>query len=419
MNKTTLKKYARLIAVKGVNVRKGQEVVIRAGLDCPDFVAAVVEECYRAGASKVTVEWDYQPLTKVHTKYRSPEVLARVEEWEIGKLKHRVETLPCMIYIESDDPDGLGGIDRAKHAEGIKNRMKITKPISDEMENKYQWCIAAAPGEAWAKKVFPTERKGAAVEHLWQSILTASRADCGDPCGEWDRHNAELAARCEYLNGLGLSSLRIRTGLGTDLTVGLIPEALFLGGSEVALGSGIEFNPNIPSEEVFITPMKGKADGVVYSSMPFSYRGLLIEGFSVTFRDGKAVEIKGSNERETETLLQMINMDGGASFLGEVALVPYSSPIRRTGILFRNTLFDENAACHLALGRGFSNCLRDYEKYSLAEAESMGVNDSMIHEDFMIGTADTEITGICADGTEVTIFRNGEWESLVSRDTRQ
>jgi aminopeptidase len=182
-----------------------------------------------------------------------------------------------------------------------------------------------------------------------------------------------------------------------------------MGGAEAAMGSGIVYNPNIPSEEVFITPMKGEAEGIVYSSKPFSYEGQVIERFSVRFEGGKAVEVKADDDRQTEILKEMIGMDEGAAYLGEVALVPYSSPVRETGILFFNTLFDENAACHLALGRGFSNCLKDYEKYSFEETKEKGINDSMIHEDFMIGTVDTSVVGITADGKRVTLFKDGEW----------
>ncbi len=409
MKKTTLKKYAELIVRKGANVKKGQEVIVYAELDQPEFVYMVVEAAYKAGASKVAVEWSYQPISKLNMKKRTLTVLSKVEAWEIAKLENRVEKLPAMIYIESSDPDGLKGIDQMKYARSAQARMKILKPISDRMENKYQWVIAAVPGKAWAKKVFPNERTAAAMEHLWNVILKAARADGPDPVGAWDEHNANLSKRCDHLNSLGLDALHIRSGNGTDIKVGLIPDALFLGGAESAMGSGIVFNPNIPSEEVFVTPMRGVADGIVYSTKPLSYRGQLIESFSVRFEGGKAVEVKAQTEKETEILEKMISMDEGAAYLGEVALVPYTSPIRESGILFYNTLFDENAACHLALGRGFSNCLKDYEKYSQKEAEEKGINDSVIHVDFMIGAKDTDITGITKDGKEIAIFKSGEW----------
>lgn len=409
MKKTVLKKYAELIVRKGANVQKGQEVNVYAELDQPEFVKTVVEEAYRAGASKVTVEWDYQPLQKIHINKRPVKVLTKVEDWEVAKFKRRAEVLPCMIYLVSEDPDGLNGINQAKYVKMAQARNKILKPIRDTMENKYQWVIAAVPGKAWAKKVFPDERPARAMERMWEVILSASRADGEDPVDAWNKHNADLAKRCEYLNSLGLDKLQIKSSNGTDITIGLIKEAQFLGGSETAMGSGYVFNPNIPSEEVFVTPKKGRADGIVYSTKPLSYNGTLIKSFHVTFRDGKAVDIEGENEHETEILKKMISMDEGASYLGEVALVPYTSPIRNTGILFYNTLFDENAACHLALGMGFSNCLRDYEKYTFEQTKEMGINDSVIHEDFMIGAKDTSIVGITENGKKIQIFKDGEW----------
>ncbi len=409
MKKTVLKKYAKLIVEKGVNVHKGQEVMIVAELDQPEFVTMVVDAAYKAGASKVTVDWSHQPLQKIHVRGRSLKVLSTLEDWEIVKWERRAKVLPCMIYLLSEDPDGLNGINFKKMAKSAQAKMKIIKPIRDKMENKYQWCIAAIPGKAWAKKLFPELRPAAAVEKLWQTILSCARADGEDPCADWDAHNENLATRCARINSLNLTSLNIKSGNGTDLTVGLIADALFMGGAEEALGSGIVYNPNIPSEEAFITPMRGKAEGIVYSTKPFSYNGQVIDSFFVRFENGKATEIKANDDRQTAILNEMINMDEGAAYLGEVALVPYSSPINKSGVLFFNTLFDENAACHLALGRGFSNCLKDYEKYSHEEAKEAGINDSMIHEDFMIGAVDTRIVGKDADGNEYVIFDNGEW----------
>lgn len=406
MKKAVLKKYAQLIAEKGVNIQKGQEVIVQADLDQPDFVKLVVEACYKAGAGKVTVEWNYQPLTKVHVRYRSLKTLSRVETWEEAKLQHRVDALPALIYLDSEDPDGLNGINQAKLAKSQQAKYGIIKPYQDKMENRYQWCIAAVPGVAWAKKLFPGMTKAQAIEKLWEAILTTSRVD-DDPMAAWDAHNADLAARCDYLNGLGLESLHYTAGNGTDLTVGLIPDALFLGGQERTLGSDIPFNPNIPSEEVFTTPMRGAAEGVVYSTKPLSYQGELIENFSIRFANGRAVEVKA--ERNEELLRTMIAMDEGAAMLGECALVPQDSPICRSGLLFYNTLFDENAACHLALGMGFANCLRDYGQYTLEECRAKGVNDSMVHTDFMIGCDDLSITGRTRDGREVQIFKDGNW----------
>ena len=406
---SVLKKYAHLIATVGGNIKKGQEVMIFAELDCPEFVELLVTECYKAKASKVMVEWSHQPLTKIHTKYRTLKLLSKFEEWEKAKIQHRVDTLPVCIYLDSDDPDGLNGIDREKHQRATQERFKVIKPFRDAMDNKYQWCIAAVPGVKWAKKVFPHLRKEQAIEKLWRAILTASRVDPDgkdDPVENWKQHNENIAKLCDKLNALGIDTLEYKADNGTDLKVGLIPDALFMGGGETTLGGNF-FNANIPSEEIFITPMRGKAEGIVYSTKPFSYRGELIENFSIRFENGKAVEVHA--EKGEELLNRMINMDEGAAYLGECALVPYTSPINNTGILFYNTLFDENAACHLALGEGFANCIKDFEKYTLEECREKGINESMIHEDFMIGCKSLSIVGVCRDGSRVTIFKNGEW----------
>jgi len=406
MNKTRLKKYAKLIAKCGVNVKRGQEVIIAAELDQPEFVKLLVDECYKAGASKVSVDWSYQPITKSNVKYCSEKILSSLDDWQIKKWEHQAEVLPCKIYLLSDDPDGLAGIDQKKYTRATAARSKLIKPIRDKMENRYQWCIAAVPGAAWAKKLFPTLRTSAAVERLWEAILDTSRV-YDDPIEEWRLHNENLSKKCEYLNSLKIKSLHYTSDNGTDLEVGLLADALFCAGGEYALGSGIYFNPNIPSEETFTSPDKDKAEGIVYSSMPLSYGGQLIDNFWLRFEGGKVVEVGA--EKNVELLREMIAMDEGAAKLGEVALVPYSSPIRKSGILFYNTLFDENAACHLAIGRGFTNVLRNYENMTEEQAHEYGINDSVTHVDFMIGTKDLSITALTEDGKTVQIFKDGEW----------
>ena len=411
MKKTILKNYARLLAVCGIAVKKGDPVIIRAGLDQPEFVAMCVEACYKAGASRVMVEWNYQPLEKLNVRFRSLKNMCTVEEFEKAKLQYRVDKNPCMLYLLSDDPDGLKGINQEKMAKAQQAQYGIIKPYRDAMDNKYKWCIAAVPGAAWAKKVFPGERTTTAVEKLWQAILYTSRVVDKDgrelnPIIEWYRHNESFAKRCEYLNSLGIEALEYTSENGTDFKVGLMSESVFCGGSEKTLG-GEEFNPNIPSEEIFTSPKAGVAEGIVYASMPLSYKGELIEDFSIRFEGGKVVEVKAA--KNEDLLRQMVTMDEGAAMLGECALVPYTSPIRESGIIFYETLFDENAACHLALGRGFSNCVRNYDQYTSEELTALGVNESMIHVDFMIGTADLTVTAVCKDGRRVTVFRDGVW----------
>jgi aminopeptidase len=310
-----------------------------------------------------------------------------------------------MIHLHSADPDGLKGINQEKYSKATQAIRNVTKPYRDQMDNKYQWCIAAVPSVAWAKKVFPGERKSVAVEKLWEAILYSSRCD-EDPIASWDSHNKNLHAKCKYLNDLRIKTLIYKASNGTDFRVGMIEDAEFLGGAHETV-QGVEFNANIPSEEVFISPKRGEADGIVYSSKPLSYQGEVIDNFSVRFENGKVVEVKA--EQNEELLKKLVGMDEGAAYLGECALVPYDSPIRNSGVLFYTTLFDENAACHLALGRGFTNTIKDFDKYSLEELHEKGINDSMIHVDFMIGTEDLDITAETVDGKTVQIFKNGNW----------
>ena len=405
MKKSILKKYARLVARTGVNVQKGQEVIITAELDQPEFVKYVVEECYKAGAKTVTVEWNYQPLTKTNVKYRSLATMSTIPEWQIAKIKHAIDVIPAQIHILSADPDGLKGIDQMKMAKAARKTFPIIKPLRDQMENKYQWTIVGVPSAAWAKKVFPDLPKKQAIEKLWQAILSTSRVS-DDPVQAWKEHNADLLARCDYLNSLNLEYLSYKSKNGTDFKVWMLDKAQWLGGGNKSL-QGIYYNPNMPTEECFITPLKGKAEGIVYATKPLSYHGEMIEDFSITFKDGKVSEFHA--KKGEELLKQMITMDEGASYLGECALVPFDSPIRNSGILFFNTLYDENAACHLALGMGFSDTIKDYAKYTKAEFDAMGVNDSMIHVDFMIGSEDLSVIGHTRDGKDVPIFKKGNW----------
>ena len=405
MKKSVLRSYARLIARSGVNIQPGQEVFILAELDQPEFVQMLVDECYKCKAKKVVVDWNYQPLEKLHYRYRTLTTLGKVDNYEEARWQHYVDTIPCRIYLLSEDPDGLKGINQTKMAKAQQKRYPIIKPYRDAIENKYQWCIAAVPGKAWAKKLFPELRASAAVEKLWENILACSRVD-EDPIAAWEAHNRDLHDRCAYLNSLHIEKLHYTSANGTDFTVGMIPEGRFCGGSEKSL-QGIVFNPNIPSEECFISPKRGEAEGIVYATKPLSYQGQLIDKFWIKFHEGKAVEWNA--EVNNELLTKLITMDEGSAYLGECALVPYDSPIRKSGILFYNTLFDENAACHLALGMGFADTIENFHERTLEECRALGVNDSMIHEDFMIGSEDMNIDAICADGKTVPIFRNGNW----------
>lgn len=405
MKKTVMRSYAKLIVRVGANVQKGQEVRVFASLDQPEFIKMLAEECYKAGASRVTVDWNYPELTKLSARYMKLRDLSETREWEKARMQDMVDHLPVRIFIESEDPDGLRGIN-PKYFKAFAARIKISKPYRDAIDNKHQWCIAAVPGEAWAKKVHPELSKRAAVEQLWKDILYTARADGEDPIADWEEHNRDLKARSKYLNDLHLRELRYRSANGTDFKVGLIPTAEFHAGRDTTM-QGVVYDPNMPTEEVFTSPDRRTAEGIVYATKPLSYQGQLIENFSVRFEKGRAVEVKA--EKGQDVLEQIISMDEGCHYLGECALVPKESPIHQSGLLFYNTLFDENAACHLALGFGFDECVKGFENMTKEELYEIGVNDAGNHTDFMIGSDDLSIDGVDEHGNVHPIFRNGTW----------
>lgn len=405
MDKERLQNYAQLIVKSGINPSSGQSVIITAGLEQPEFTRMVAEECYKAGAGEVVVNFTDMTLDKYAQIYQSEESLSCLAPWEKARWQWISEKFPARIWLDSDDPDGMAGIDQEKYSRTFASRVKEIKPLRDIIENRHQWCIAAVPSAAWAKKVFPDMSEAEAVETLWEAILAASRAN-GDAIANWNEHNRTIHARCAKLNACKFKQLHYKSANGTDFTVGLMKEGIFCGAAETDL-SGRVFNPNIPSEEVFTTPKRGEADGLLVSTKPLSWQGTLIENFSIRFSGGKAVEVHA--EQGETALEKMIGMDENAAYLGECALIGKNSPINNSGILFYNTLFDENASCHVALGRGFDNCVENYENYSKDELKALGVNDSVIHVDFMIGSDDLEITGTTFDGQQIKVFSNGEW----------
>ena len=406
MEEKLLRDYARLIACQGGHVIKGDEVWINAGLEQPDFVTTVVEECYKAGAKSVTVYWHHDPVAKQQYKYETVGSLSKVSPMQLSKFKYWEKKLPVVIHIVSDDPDAMKGINQNKVTKSMAKRYPKIKKYRDAIDGKYKWCIAAVPGKAWAKKVFPKLDEEAAIEALWDAILKTSRVDGNDPVKNWDEHNAFLIGQRAKLDKMGLKKLIYKASNGTDFQVELIDKMTWGGGVEVAPNKG-QFNPNIPSEEVFTTPMRGKAEGTLVASKPLSYQGQLIEDFSISFKDGKVCSVKA---KKNQALLEkMVKMDEGASMLGEVALVPFESPINQTGILFYETLFDENACCHVALGAGFPDLYPGGLDMNMEQRKEVGINDSMIHVDFMVGTRDLSIIGIDKAGKEIQIFKDGTW----------
>lgn len=407
MKKTILRKYARLAVRKGVNLKKGQGCAIYAQVEQHEFAEMVAEEAYRAGAKWVQVFWQDQAVRKLDLRHQTVTQLSRVEEWEKVQQQMFVDQLPARIHISSEDPDGLKGVSVPKMQKAQAARSTVLRPYRKAIDNKHQWTIIAVPSKKWAKKVFPGVRASVAEEKLWEAILQTVRVTPdNDPEAAWDQHNATLQEKSEKLNALDLDYLHYTAPNGTDFKCWLIPGAKW-GGGGAAILDGTFYNPNMPTEEVFTSPLKGKCEGTLVSTMPLSYQGNLIDQFSITFENGRAVSCKA--QQGQELLEKMLHMDEGASMLGELALVPHDSPVSNTGILFYNTLFDENAACHVALGFGFPECVEGFESMTDQELQEKGVNDSIIHVDFMIGSKDLDITGYTRDGKAVQIFKNGNW----------
>ena len=407
MKKTILRKYAKLAVRKGVNLKKGQGCAIYAQVEQHEFAEMVVEEAYRAGAKWVQVFWQDQAVRKLDLRHQTVTQLSRVEEWEKVQQQMFVDQLPARIHISSEDPDGLKGVSVPKMQKAQAARSTVLRPYRKAIDNKHQWTIIAVPSKKWAKKVFPGVRASVAEEKLWEAILQTVRVTPdNDPEAAWDQHNATLQEKSGKLNALDLDYLHYTAPNGTDFKCWLIPGAKWEGGGATIL-DGTFYNPNMPTEEVFTSPLKGKCEGTLVSTMPLSYQGNLIENFSITFENGRAVSCKA--QQGQELLEKMLHMDEGASMLGELALVPHDSPVSNTGILIYNTLFDENAACHVALGFGFPECVEGFESMTDQELQEKGVNDSIIHVDFMIGSKDLDITGYTRDGKAVQIFKNGNW----------
>ena len=405
ISENLLRKYAELIVRTGANVQPGQTVLLTVSVEQHAFAALIIEECYKAGAKKVNVDWTFDAYSRLNYLYADTETLSTVLPWEKEKLSQMVEDLPCRIFIVSDDPDAMSGIDPAKLSAVTQCRGRVVKPYRNAIEGKHQWVIAAYPSEKWAKKCYPDAEN--AVDQLWRAILTTVRVtEENNPVEEWKAHSDFISKKAAWLNDQGFASLQYRSANGTDFTVELIPGAKWEGASAVNVKNGASYIPNMPTEEIFTSPHAGKCEGTLVAVKPLSYNSQLIENFSITFKDGRAVSCKA--EKGQELLEKMIHMDEGAAMLGEVALVPKESPVNQFG-LFYETLFDENACCHCALGMGFKEVLPDGDNLTMEQAREMGINDSIIHVDFMVGAEDLSIDGVRPDGKAVPIFRNGSW----------
>lgn len=408
ISKEKLSEYARLIVRTGANVQPGQVVQLSIAVEQHEFAAMITEEAYLAGAKKVNLNWLSDGQNRLHYRYAAEAVLAETLPWEKEKLRQMTEDLPVRIFIESEDPDALAGLDPEKLSRVMQSRAAVAKPYRDEIDGRHQWCIAALPSEAWAKKCFPGKSEEEAMELLYDAVFHTVRiSDNEDAVDAWRAHTELIEKKSAWLNAQHFTSLHYESSNGTDFTVELIPEAHWEGAGSTNCENGTYYIPNMPTEENFTSPMAGKCEGTLVAVKPLSWNGQLIEDFSITFSEGKAVSCKAAKGQEL--LNKMLHMDEGASMLGEVALVPKESPVNQCGFLFYSTLFDENACCHFAVGQGFKEVLPEGDRLTTEEAAAAGINDSIIHVDFMVGADDLSVTGYRPDGSSAAIFRNGTW----------
>ena len=405
MNPQVYTNYAELVIKYGINLQKGQDVVIYSSTRAVEFARYILEEAYLAGARHVRVELNDEKIDYLTYKYCDEKVLGEVLPYQEAKSKHDADTLPCKIYIEDEDPDVFAGLDANKISNVRSMRYKVIKKYRDMEDNNDQWIIVAIPSPSWAMKVFPGLSEEEAIAKMWEAIIHTTRLE-GDALANWDEHVKYLDEKAQKMNALNLDYLHYTSSNGTDLKLHLQPNHEWISARETNL-KGVSFIANMPTEEVFTMPKRDGVDGVVYSTKPLSLNGHVIEDFKVTFEKGKCVDVKARVGEET--LLAMLNMDESSRHLGEVALVPYNSPINETGLLFYNTLYDENAACHLAFGQAFKNNIKGYENMTDEDFEKVGFNNSLNHVDFMVGSKDLNIVGYDFEGKAYQIFKDGNW----------
>ena len=407
IKKEIITKYVDLALNIGINLQKEQILVIMSPVETAPFTRLLVEKAYELGASEVIVHWSDDFCKKMTFTYGKKEIFEEMPAWQVDSLMYYANKGAAFLSIAANDPELLAGIDSEKIGAYQKTRGQALKPYYDKiMVNELQWNIISVPTLAWAKKVFPNANDNEAIDLLWNAILKSTKADTENPIETWKNHLSILKEKMNYLNNKQFEKVVITNSLGTNLTVKLPKNHIWASGKDVTQ-SGIEFVANIPTEEVFSMPHKYGVDGIVYASKPLNYGGTLIEDFSITFKDGKIIDF--SAKSGYEALENLVSIDEGAKYLGEIALVPFDSPISNLGILFYNTLFDENASCHLAIGQAYSSCIQNGDKLSSEEMEKVGMNDSLTHVDFMFGTSDLSIVGYEENGNCENIFINGNW----------
>ncbi|OIK13663.1 aminopeptidase [Bacillus sp. MUM 13] len=403
---TNLEKYAELAVKVGVNVQEGQTLVINTMLEGAELVREIVKKAYKAGARNVIVNWNDDIVGRTKYELAPDDVFSEYPEYRAKETIELAENGAAFLSVISSSPDLLKGIQSERIANFQKAAGTALKKYRQYMQSdKVSWSIVAVPSQAWADKVFPDDAAETRIHKLWDAIFKATRIDAENPVDAWKAHDSSLHEKVDYLNEKRYTKLHYRAP-GTDLTIELPSKHLWVGAGSIN-EKGHEFMANMPTEEVFTVPLKTGVNGTVSSTKPLSYGGNIIDNFSVTFKDGRITEVKA--EEGEEILKQLVETDEGSHYLGEVALVPFNSPISQSNILFYNTLFDENASNHLAIGSAYAFCIEGGKKMSQEELEENGLNESLTHVDFMIGSDQMDIDGIKEDGTSEPVFRNGDW----------
>ncbi len=406
MNKKTIKNLAKAVVHSGVNVQEGEEVLVISSVYATELTREVVKLCYERGAKRVRVDYRDGALDRLDYEYQSTETLTSKPKFVYDERNYFADVDGCVISIICEDPNNLKHTDAAKITASRRADMIGLTPYYDKaMSHKIKWSIIAYPHPDWATLMFPDLDEDEAYKKLGKYIAKTTRVDCDDPIAEWKKHSENLSRRCRKMNEAGIKRLHYKNKLGTDLYVGLPDGYVFAGGAEDC--NGVTFNANMPTEEIFSAPDCNNVDGVVKASMPLCYNGKIIKGIELKLEHGVIVEYKAKTN--ADVLKGIIETDDGAKRLGEIALVPYDSPISKLDTLFYETLFDENASCHFAIGRAYPTCVKGGDEITKTELDAIGINDSNVHVDFMVGTKDLEITAETVDGKTLKIFENGNF----------
>ncbi|GAB2542419.1 aminopeptidase [Gracilibacillus alcaliphilus] len=401
-----LEKYATLALKTGVNLQKNQALMINSSIEGAAFTRIVARKAWELGAKNVHINWSDDQLTLLKFQHAPEEVLTNIPEWQIAKQLYFAEDGAALLSITSANPDLLKDVDPARIAKANKASGEAMKEFRKYiMNDRIPWSIISIPSQVWAEKVFQDKQADEAVEELWEQIFRIVRVDQEDPIAAWEKHNQTLNQACEYLNKKAYQALVFKSE-GTNIRFGLPKGHIWKGGG-AKTPDGNHFNPNMPTEEVFTVPDKYQVDGKVTATKPLVYGGNMIDGFHLTFKEGKVIDFEA--EQGYETLKHLLDTDEGAVRLGELALVPHASPISQSGLIFYSTLFDENASCHVALGKAYPTNLEGGSEMDDEALDKHGVNDSLIHVDFMIGSADLDIDGETEDGQLEPVFRQGAW----------